>query len=202
MEKSFKMPFAPERTFAIPGATPRFIVLLILTGALIGYALSSISSQPSERSSAVPILVYHRFGPVAVNDMTVTTARFQAQTRQLVHGGHTVIPLRRLVAYLLGARAAAMPGAIHPPSRHIQRTITELAKWTGIVSLARLERSQSDERDLTGGSRVHPPVPPARASQRLRENPTFRISVQPQPQKARPALPRTAPRSIGRSDCR
>ena len=50
----------------------------------------------------VPILVYHRFGAVAADGMTVTTPVFESHLRHLRDGGYTVIPLRRLVDHLLG----------------------------------------------------------------------------------------------------
>ncbi len=49
----------------------------------------------------VPILVYHRFGPVVADSMTVTTPVFESHLRYLRDNGYTVIPLRRLVDYYL-----------------------------------------------------------------------------------------------------
>jgi peptidoglycan/xylan/chitin deacetylase (PgdA/CDA1 family) len=60
----------------------------------------------------VPILVYHRFGPVASDGMTVTTAVFASQLRLIRASGYTVIPLHQLVAYVQGQAPA-------PPSRAV-----------------------------------------------------------------------------------
>jgi peptidoglycan/xylan/chitin deacetylase (PgdA/CDA1 family) len=49
----------------------------------------------------VPILLYHRFGPVVADSMTVTTRVFESHLRYLKENGYTVIPLRHLVDYLL-----------------------------------------------------------------------------------------------------
>jgi peptidoglycan/xylan/chitin deacetylase (PgdA/CDA1 family) len=49
----------------------------------------------------VPILIYHRFGPMVADSMTVTTGGFESQLRYLRDNGYTVIPLRRLVDYFL-----------------------------------------------------------------------------------------------------
>ena len=47
----------------------------------------------------VPILLYHRFGPVVADSMTVTTAVFESQLKYLRDHGYTVIPLKQLVDY-------------------------------------------------------------------------------------------------------
>jgi peptidoglycan/xylan/chitin deacetylase (PgdA/CDA1 family) len=58
----------------------------------------------------VPILLYHRFGPVASDSMTVTTSTFEAHLKHLTSNGYKVIPLRELVDYYLGRKP--------PPQRH------------------------------------------------------------------------------------
>jgi len=47
----------------------------------------------------VPILLYHRFGPVVTDSMTVTTAVFESQLKYLKNHSYTVIPLKQLVDY-------------------------------------------------------------------------------------------------------
>ena len=49
----------------------------------------------------VPILLYHRFGPAAVDSTTVTTPVFESHLEYLRRNGYTVIPLRQLVNYYL-----------------------------------------------------------------------------------------------------
>jgi peptidoglycan/xylan/chitin deacetylase (PgdA/CDA1 family) len=49
----------------------------------------------------VPILLYHRFGPVVADGMTVTTPVFESHLKYLKENGYTVIPLRQLVDYFL-----------------------------------------------------------------------------------------------------
>jgi len=49
----------------------------------------------------VPILLYHRFGPVVADNMTVTTPVFESHLRYLKENGYTVIPLRQLVDHFL-----------------------------------------------------------------------------------------------------
>jgi len=51
-----------------------------------------------------PILLYHRFGPVAADSMTVTTAVFESQLKYLRDHGYAVIRLRQLVDYYLGKK--------------------------------------------------------------------------------------------------
>ena len=56
----------------------------------------------------VPILLYHRFGPVVADSMTVKTSVFASQLEYLRVRGYTVIPLRRLVSSLAG-KAPPLP---------------------------------------------------------------------------------------------
>jgi peptidoglycan/xylan/chitin deacetylase (PgdA/CDA1 family) len=50
---------------------------------------------------AASILVYHRFGPVVADSMTVRTSTFRGQLQYLKDHGYRTVPLRVLVAYLL-----------------------------------------------------------------------------------------------------
>jgi peptidoglycan/xylan/chitin deacetylase (PgdA/CDA1 family) len=50
----------------------------------------------------VPILLYHRLGPVVADSMTITTQAFESQMKYLKENGYTVIRLRQLVDYYLG----------------------------------------------------------------------------------------------------
>jgi peptidoglycan/xylan/chitin deacetylase (PgdA/CDA1 family) len=62
-------------------------------------APSNGSKSPNGDSHPIriPILVYHRFGPVASDAMTVTTPVFESQLRYLGDHGYSVIKLRELV---------------------------------------------------------------------------------------------------------
>lgn len=63
-------------------------------------------------SAAVPILLYHRFGPAVADSMTVKTAVFASHLEYLQANGYTIIPLRRLVSYIEGE-------APPPPARSV-----------------------------------------------------------------------------------
>jgi peptidoglycan/xylan/chitin deacetylase (PgdA/CDA1 family) len=117
-----------ERTAAARRGIPQAIriFLLIATAGGLDLAASRVfPALPADRPIAVPILVYHRFGPVAVNDMTVTTAAFQAQIEQLVVGGYTVISLERLVGYFLGSAPAPPPCSVVLTADDAHRSIYE-----------------------------------------------------------------------------
>jgi len=55
----------------------------------------------------VPILLYHRFGPVVADSMTVTTPVFESHLKYLHENGYKVIPLRELLACI--SAAASLP---------------------------------------------------------------------------------------------
>ncbi len=60
----------------------------------------------------VPILLYHRFGPVVSDSMTVTTNAFESDLKYLIANGYKVIPLRELVDYYLGKRSGPHPNSV------------------------------------------------------------------------------------------
>ncbi len=60
----------------------------------------------------VPILLYHRFGPVVADSMTVTTAHFESQLKYYLGHGYTVISLRELVDYHLGKMWSIAPRSL------------------------------------------------------------------------------------------
>jgi peptidoglycan/xylan/chitin deacetylase (PgdA/CDA1 family) len=85
----------------------------ILIAALVAVASAARADADDARLfPRVPILAYHRFGPVAVDAMTVTTATFESHLRYLRDHGYTVIPLRRLVDARLGRVAPPPAGAV------------------------------------------------------------------------------------------
>lgn len=60
----------------------------------------------------VSILLYHRFGSAVTDAMTVRTETFRWQLDYLRQHHHPIIPLRTLIAYLLGQSPAPPPGAV------------------------------------------------------------------------------------------
>ena len=85
----------------------------VLTMAFAIIALvASVSARAADPPLSVPILVYHRFGPSLTDDMTVTTPVFEGQLRTMQEHGHTVTPLRDLLAALADSRAALPAGAV------------------------------------------------------------------------------------------
>jgi peptidoglycan/xylan/chitin deacetylase (PgdA/CDA1 family) len=80
--------------------------LLIVTIFLAFFRVLPAECSPQQRVSSqgevhVPILLYHRFGPVVSDSMTVTTSVFKSHLDYLRANGFTVIPLRQLVDYYL-----------------------------------------------------------------------------------------------------
>ncbi len=80
---------------------------LFIFAMLISFlSWQSPASGETQHSSGtrVPILLYHRFGPVVADSMTITTSTFESHLQYLKNHGYTVIPLRQLVDYCLGKR--------------------------------------------------------------------------------------------------
>ncbi|MBI5183929.1 MAG: polysaccharide deacetylase family protein [Nitrospinae bacterium] len=74
--------------------------------------LSLVSLQPTDESHGVPIFLYHRFGPVTADSMTITTAIFESHLKYLKDKGYKVIPLRQLVDYYRGEGAPPPPRSV------------------------------------------------------------------------------------------
>jgi peptidoglycan/xylan/chitin deacetylase (PgdA/CDA1 family) len=85
------------------------ITILFVTLLLV---LSPLGLLPAWGAVHVPILLYHRFGPVATDNMTVTTTLFESQLRYLRDNGYKVIPLRELTDYYFGKRQALQPHSV------------------------------------------------------------------------------------------
>lgn len=80
----------------------------------------------------VPIVVYHRFGPVVADSMTVTPREFAADIAWLKDNGYTVIPLRSLIDFL---RRLGPP----PPSRAVVITVDDghRSVWQEMLPIVR-----------------------------------------------------------------
>jgi len=86
------------------------LITIFLTTLLLVF--SPLGLQSAWGSVHIPILLYHRFGPAATDSMTVTTPLFESQLNYLRDNGYKVIPLRELVDYYLGKRAAPNPHSV------------------------------------------------------------------------------------------
>ena len=70
-------------------------------------------NQPgASQEVAVPILLYHRFGPKVVDGMTVTTPVFESHLKYLKDNGYKVIPLRQLVDWYQKKGPAPAPKSV------------------------------------------------------------------------------------------
>src|SRR4029453_15183011 len=78
-----------------------------LTAVLALVSFSCLPAHAADQPS-VPILLYHRLGPVSPDEMTVTTPVFEAQLKLIQERGYKVIPLSALMA-ALGDSAAPLP---------------------------------------------------------------------------------------------
>lgn len=77
--------------------------------ALVSAAAMAASAQPQRGAT---ILVYHRFGPVVADSMTVTTPVFESQIGWLRDHGYRFVRLRAVVDALCGHGPALPPRAV------------------------------------------------------------------------------------------
>ncbi len=79
----------------------RFLFVFTLL-ALCLSAMTSVAIAAPESATSATILVYHRFGPVVADSMTVTTAVFASQLKCLHDNGYTIVPLHDVVNFVAG----------------------------------------------------------------------------------------------------
>jgi len=87
----------------------KLLTILFVTLLLV---FSPSGLLPAWGSVHVPILLYHRFGPVVADSMTVTTTLFESHLKYLRDNGYKVIPLGELTDYYLGKRQAPQPRSV------------------------------------------------------------------------------------------
>ena len=93
----------------------KFLTILVLLLFLVW--LPSSWGEVRDRNQRphtvrVPILLYHRFGPVASDSMTVITSTFEAHLKYLMTNGYRVMPARELIDYYLGKRPPPHPQSV------------------------------------------------------------------------------------------
>ncbi len=109
------------------------ISALILLLALLPLTHGELRSRNQDiQAIRVPFLLYHRFGPLASDSMTVTTDTFKSELKYLKENGYRVIPLRELVDYYLGRKDP-------PPHRSVVITADDGHKsvYTDMLPLVR-----------------------------------------------------------------
>lgn len=82
--------------------------ILLVVGALALAPAGAAGDAPL----SVPVLLYHRLGPISPDEMTVTTPVFEAQLGRIAERGLSVIPARALLAALDDPQAALPPRAV------------------------------------------------------------------------------------------
>jgi peptidoglycan/xylan/chitin deacetylase (PgdA/CDA1 family) len=78
-----------------------FILSFLLTAWLPSTEINAETKKETPSAFKTPILLYHRFGPVVSDGMTITTDVFESHLKYLREKGYTVIPLRQLVNFYL-----------------------------------------------------------------------------------------------------
>jgi peptidoglycan/xylan/chitin deacetylase (PgdA/CDA1 family) len=85
-------------------------ITIVFTVLLLAFSPSGVLFAGG--SFQVPILLYHRFGPVAADSMTVTTPLLEFHFDHLRSVGLKVIPLKELTDYYLGKRGLLPPRSV------------------------------------------------------------------------------------------
>jgi peptidoglycan/xylan/chitin deacetylase (PgdA/CDA1 family) len=80
----------------------KVLITILLTTLL--FIFSPVGFLSAGDSTQVPILLYHRFGPVVTDSMTVTTPLFESHLNYLMNNGYHVIPLVELIDHYYGKR--------------------------------------------------------------------------------------------------
>ena len=103
--------------------------------ALAVLAEGSAARQQAPLSLEASILLYHRFGPVVHDSMTVKTATFRTQLEYLKEHKYPIVPLRTLVNHLLGKGPA-------PPTHAVVITVDDghSSVFTEMLPLVRENR--------------------------------------------------------------
>jgi peptidoglycan/xylan/chitin deacetylase (PgdA/CDA1 family) len=115
---------ADERSGS-PDERRAFWHALALTALLLAPLAPVCAADETAADVRVPILAYHRFGPVVADTMTVTTRTFVSHLEYLAEHGYTVIPLRRLVDARRGAAPPPPPRAVVITADDAHRSVYE-----------------------------------------------------------------------------
>jgi peptidoglycan/xylan/chitin deacetylase (PgdA/CDA1 family) len=75
-------------------------------------ALPRTSADAQPGVTGVSILVYHRVAPAVTNEMTVRQSTLQWQLNYLKEHHYSIVPLRSVVAYLLGNAPPPPPASV------------------------------------------------------------------------------------------
>jgi peptidoglycan/xylan/chitin deacetylase (PgdA/CDA1 family) len=95
-----------KRNFSI------LIVLLVFLVCVPSTRVESGMTNQNLQPIRVPILLYHRFGSVVSDGMTVKTNAFESELKYISDNGYKVIPLRELVDYYLGRKPVPHPRSV------------------------------------------------------------------------------------------
>jgi peptidoglycan/xylan/chitin deacetylase (PgdA/CDA1 family) len=99
------------------------------------FLVFALSSTRGETGESIPILAYHRFGPVVADSMTVTTEVFASQLQWIQDHGYQVIPLRELILRYFKAGSP-------PPPHSLAITVDDghISVYTDLFPLAKKYR--------------------------------------------------------------
>lgn len=81
--------------------TGQITLFILIFPLLLSLTAGGEIQTNSSSKIKIPILLYHRFGPVVADSMTVTTNVFESHLKYLKEHKYTVIPLRQLVDFYL-----------------------------------------------------------------------------------------------------
>ena len=89
-----------------------FILSFLLTAWSPPTEVNAEAKKETPAAFKAPIILYHRFGPVVADGMTITTDVFESHLKYLRDKGYTVIPLRQLVNFYLRKGSPTPPRSV------------------------------------------------------------------------------------------
>jgi peptidoglycan/xylan/chitin deacetylase (PgdA/CDA1 family) len=78
------------------------LLAIVFVGAAQQSGRAASANAPAAEGRTAVVLVYHRFGAIVADSMTVTTPVFAWQMKYLRDNGYTVVPLSDVVKFVLG----------------------------------------------------------------------------------------------------
>lgn len=101
----------------------------------LSFLVLAVTSAGGETGGSIPILAYHRFGPVVADSMTIPTKVFESHLKWIQDHDYKVLPLRELIHRYFKA-------GFSPPAHSLVITVDDghISAFTDLFPLAKKYR--------------------------------------------------------------